>query len=87
MLRSNRQGACSSIADSLVDDVQQHLACGKPAEILAQDLVLASFAAGRLAGAMRRDDDIPRPECVALRQRLRIGHVEPSGGDLFGVQG
>ena len=40
-----------SIADRLVHDVQQHLARGEAAEVLAEDLVAAAIAAGRLAGA------------------------------------
>ncbi len=91
-----RPPSCSrSIADLLVDHVQEHLARDEAAEVLAEDLVPPPLATRRLTGAMRRDDHVARPERVPLRQRLGVGHVptrlagrcgrcSPDGVALFG---
>ena len=89
-LRMRRQFAVQrrsvSIPGLLVHDVQQHLARGEPPQVLAEELVRAPLAAGRLAGRVRRDDHVSLPERMTGRERFRVGHVQAGRGDLALVQ-
>src|SRR3954463_1790254 len=72
-----------SVSRALVDHVEQRLAPGESAQVLAEQLPRADIRELTAGGDVRRDHDVRHaPQRVILRQRLGVGDVEARTSEM-----
>src|SRR5688500_3039896 len=83
-----RSRSIRSVAEGGVHGTDQRLAGGKAAHVLHDALLHGADRHLEGVGGVGRDDDVrERPQRVAVRERLRLGHVERGTRDLVRPEG
>src|SRR5229473_7973176 len=81
-----RTCSCRLVTLLLVHYVPQTLIANKETDIFLEHRDPSRMGTGRIAGDMRREDDVRElPQGMALGQRLRIGDVQSGSGQSLAI--